>query len=176
MALGRGDNSGEDASLTPAAGNENSSTDSSSEEASKEEPKPEDEKFNMEVSPSSITLKEGEDATITVSGPSSPEFSSSDSSVATVSGSGKVTAVKAGDATITVSSDKYNPATVKVHVDPAPVVENKNFNIKKSDFEMKKGDKDKITVTEGPSKIQRLQQLQRTAPSLLSLQVQLRSH
>ena len=120
-----------------------------------------EELYSMEVTPSSITLKEGEEATISVAGPSSPEFSSSDSGVASVSG-GKVTAVKAGDATITVSASGYKSVTVSVHVETAPEptpapepadAEKKSFKISKSELVLKKGDKEKISVSDAPSKI-----------------------
>ncbi|WP_051465050.1 GH25 family lysozyme [Butyrivibrio sp. FCS014] len=106
---------------------------------------------DMQVSPSSITIKEGEEATITVTGPSSPSFKSSNEAVATVSG-GKVKAVKAGDATITITADKYKDATVSVHVDTA-AVEKKTFKITKAELALKIGDKEKIALTEAPSKV-----------------------
>ena len=88
---------------------------------------------SVAVSSATISLKEGESQTITVTiTPTNATdkkytFSSSDKDVATVDDTGKITALKAGEATITVTtSDGNKTATCKVTVTSnAPVLNKK---------------------------------------------------
>ena len=129
-----------------------STTDNTANAGSTTEPEP---NKTMTVSPSSLKLEEGQDGTISVQGPSSPSYSSSNDGVATVS-DGKVHAVKAGTATITITADKYDKATVSVEVTAKPVEKSK-FSISTSSIDLTL-EKDKmvsgkIAVENAPSDI-----------------------
>ena len=109
----------------------------------------------ISVSPTSLSLVEGEsgDLTATVT-PSDADdktvlWDSSDNSVATVS-NGKVTAVKAGSATVTAkSADGGFTATCAVTV-AAKVIDVSSVSLSKTELTLTEGDSETITATVKP--------------------------
>ena len=109
----------------------------------------------ISVSPTSLSLVEGEsgDITATVS-PSNADdktviWDSSDNSVATVS-NGKVTAVKAGSATVTAkSADGGFTASCAVTV-AAKVIDVSSVSLSKTELTLTEGDSETITATVKP--------------------------
>lgn len=105
------------------------------------------------LSQSSATLEKGESVTLTATTtpakPNNPTltWTSSNSAVATVNASGKVTAVAAGSATITVSSDNNvkATATIKVIVSPASI------SLDKTSVNLEKGASATLKATVNPS-------------------------
>lgn len=103
-----------------------------------------------------LSMVEGDSETLTASvAPSNAtnkavSWKSSDASVASVDNSGKVTAVKAGSATITVTTtDGSKTATCSVTV-TAKTIEVNDVGLDKSEMEMVAGDSYQFTVTLKP--------------------------
>lgn len=103
-----------------------------------------------------LSLVEGDSETLTATvAPSNAtnkavSWKSSDASVASVDNSGKVTAVKAGSATITVTTtDGSKTATCSVTV-TAKTIEVNDVGLDKSEMEMVAGDSYQLTVTLKP--------------------------
>jgi len=110
----------------------------------------------VSLNKSSINLTEGssESLTATVSPDNATNkavsWKSSDAAVATVDGSGKVTAVKAGSATITVtSSDGSKTATCSVTV-AASTVPVTGVTIDKTEISIVEGESQKLSATVAP--------------------------
>lgn len=70
----------------------------------------------IKVNTTDVKLNIGESTTITASGTGSLTWKSSDESIAKVDQNGKITALKAGTATITVTDEAGNTKTIKVTV------------------------------------------------------------
>jgi len=103
---------------------------------------------SLTISDTKVSLAEGATKTLTVSGLASGErarWASSNSSIATVDANGKVTAVKAGTATITASTTSAK-ATCEVTVTAKPAAEPLMFWSVKSNAQL-----EKITQEEGTS-------------------------
>ena len=100
---------------------------------------------SFSISPTSIDLFPGEEKTITVTDPKerSLTWESSDPSIATVDGKGKVTAVAPGKVTITVSTDSGEKLTCEVTVKTPPLT------IAKTTIEMNVGDATILKTTGG---------------------------
>lgn len=111
--------------------------------------KPED---TISLDKSSATLKVGETVTLTATVSSgTATFSSSDSSIATVDSSGKVTAVKAGSAMITASANNKT-ATCAITVTAAETQKTEEAKISfTGTTTVKVGETTKITATVTPS-------------------------
>lgn len=95
------------------------------------------------VNPTSIEMTEGETKSFSVTGPTSYNAISDNESVAKVSGT-SIEAKGEGTATITLTADKYDPATIKVKVNKKP---EENGTITISDYPAT------ITVGENNKKI-----------------------
>ena len=112
----------------------------------------------VSLNKTSITLEEGGSESLTAAvAPTNAtnkavSWKSSDTGVATVDGNGKVTAVKAGSATITVTTtDGSKTATCTVTVTAAAtVVEVSDVSLDKAELELVKGDSYQFTVTLKP--------------------------
>lgn len=100
---------------------------------------------SFSISPTSIDLFPGEEKTITVTEPKerSLTWESSDPSIATVDGKGKVTAVAPGKVTIIVSTDSGEKLTCEVTVKTPPLT------IAKTTIEMNVGDATILKTTGG---------------------------
>jgi len=139
-------------------------------EEQKPDPKPEDPKPEPVVSVTGVTLSkttlsltEGDSskltATVKPSDAANKEitWSSSNTSVATVDTNGNVKAIKAGTATITVTTKDGNyTATCKVtvtakQVEPDPIVSVTGVTLNKSSLNLTEGDSSKLTATVKPS-------------------------
>ncbi len=111
---------------------------------------------SVSLNKQTLSLVEGNSETLTATvAPSDAtnkavSWKSSDASVASVDNSGKVTAVKAGSATITVTTtDGSKTATCYVTV-TAKTIEVNNVGLDKSEMEMVTGDSYQFTVTIKP--------------------------
>lgn len=111
---------------------------------------------SVSLNKQTLSLVEGNSETLTATvAPSDAtnkavSWKSSDASVASVDNSGKVTAVKAGSATITVTTtDGSKTATCYVTV-TAKTIEVNNVGLDKSEMEMVAGDSYQFTVTIKP--------------------------
>lgn len=111
---------------------------------------------SVSLNKQTLSLVEGDSETLTATvAPSNATnkattWKSSDASVASVDNSGKVTAVKAGSATITVTTtDGSKTATCSVTV-TAKTIEVNNVGLDKSEMEMVAGDSYQFTVTLKP--------------------------
>ena len=111
---------------------------------------------SVSLNKQTLSLVEGNSETLTATvAPSDAtnkavSWKSSDASVASVDNSGKVTAVKAGSATITVTTtDGSKTATCSVTV-TAKTIEVNNVGLDKSEMEMVAGDSYQFTVTLKP--------------------------
>ena len=111
---------------------------------------------NVSLNITSVGLTEGEQTTLTATvNPSNATnknvtWSSSDNAVATVA-NGKVTAVKAGTATITVTTEDGNKTatcTVTVKAKTYPV---ESVSLDKNEVEMTEGEQTTLTATVNPS-------------------------
>lgn len=111
---------------------------------------------SVSLNKQTLSLEEGNSETLTATvAPSDAtnkavSWKSSDASVASVDNSGKVTAVKAGSATITVTTtDGSKTATCSVTV-TAKTIEVNDVGLDKSEMEMVAGDSYQFTVTLKP--------------------------
>ena len=109
----------------------------------------------ISINPTTLTLTEGDTQTLTASiTPSNADvqgvsWSTNNSSVATVD-NGKVTAIKAGSATITVTSiDGGKTATCEVTVN-AKIISVESVTLDKSSLELTEGDKATLVATVKP--------------------------
>ena len=109
---------------------------------------------SITLNKASLDLTEGETETLTATvGPDNATdktvtWSTSDSSVATVDASGKVTAVKAGTATITAKSgDKSATCTVTVKARVIPVT---SITLNKASLDLMEGESETLTATVKP--------------------------
>ena len=109
----------------------------------------------ISINPTTLTLTEGDTQTLTASiTPSNADvqgvsWSTNNSSVATVD-NGKVTAIKAGSATITVTSiDGGKTATCEVTVN-AKIISVESVTLDKSSLELTEGDKTALAATVKP--------------------------
>ena len=100
---------------------------------------------SFSISPTSLELLPGEEKTITVNDPKERNLSweSSDLSIATVDGKGKVTAVAPGKVTITVSTDSGEKLSCEVTVKTPPLA------IAKATLKMNVGDATILKTTGG---------------------------
>ena len=73
-------------------------------------------KGTIEVTASASSIKIGDNATLTVKGPSKYTFKSNDEKIAKVDANGKVIGVSKGEAKITVSAENYNDTTIAITV------------------------------------------------------------
>ncbi|MDY6002318.1 MAG: Ig-like domain-containing protein, partial [Candidatus Cryptobacteroides sp.] len=111
----------------------------------------------VEVDPAELSVVEGTSATIkaTVKPENATDkavsWTSSSSDVATVDADGKVTAVKAGEATVTVTTkDGGKTATCKVTVEKK-IINVTGVSLDKSAIELKVGQSEQLTATVTPS-------------------------
>lgn len=158
MTMGKAEEGVQGASLSKEPSSEESSTEGSStapENNDDDDEEQEEELLNMGLDASSFDLKVGETRRISVSGPSSPSFESSNSGIASVSDDGTVKGVSGGSAVITIKASGYNDAKVDVYVEEEETKpeEKKDFRIKVTSFTLKVGDTDKIAIDETPSDI-----------------------
>ncbi len=109
---------------------------------------------SVSLNKTSLTLTEGENETLTATvGPDNATdktvtWSTSDASVATVDQSGRVTAVKAGSATITAKAgDKTATCSVTVEKLVIPV---SSISLNKTSLTLTEGENETLTATVGP--------------------------
>ncbi|SDA69506.1 Ig-like domain (group 2) [Butyrivibrio sp. INlla18] len=130
---------------TGGSGEGGGSTDTPGEGGGSTTPK---EKVDIEASITSADLTVGQEATISISkGPSNPDITSDNSSVATVSGK-TVKAVGSGKAKITIKgNDDYKEKSFEVNVKEEP---NKDMTVEVTPNNIKVGEKATVKIT-GPS-------------------------
>ena len=112
---------------------------------------------SVSISKTTVTLMEGDSetlsATVSPSNATNPSisWSSSRTDVATVDGEGKVTAVKAGSATITViTTDGSKTAACEVTVEPRPIKVS-GISVDKNTLELVEGEEATLTATVEPA-------------------------
>ena len=111
---------------------------------------------SIAISSTELTLTEGDNATLTATiAPTDATdknvtWASSDETVATVSAEGVVTAVKAGKATITVTSSNGKTATCEVTVD-AKIIAVESIAISSTELTLTEGDNATLVATIAPT-------------------------